>query len=49
MHKQQLRGLAEQSPADLAAYLAVLAEQGINIIAAGGGDVENGGEFAFAV
>ena len=30
-------------------FLEVLAKGGVNIVAAGGGDVEKGGEFAFAV
>ena len=48
MH-QQIRTVPAQSPADLGAFLKVLRDANINIIAAGGGDVERGGEFAFAV
>jgi len=48
MH-QQIRTVPAQSPADLGAFLKVLKDAGVNIIAAGGGDVERGGEFAFAV
>ncbi|HEX5827292.1 MAG TPA: hypothetical protein VFY23_07215 [Candidatus Limnocylindrales bacterium] len=49
MHKQQLRVEPTKSPADLAALLDVLKAADINILAAGGSDVERGGEFAFAV
>ena len=45
----QIRTKPAMSPADLKAFLAVLKDQGINIEAAGGSDVEKGGEFAFAV
>jgi hypothetical protein len=45
----QIRTVPARSPADLRAFLTVLADAGINIEAAGGGDVENGGEFAIAV
>jgi len=48
MH-QQIRTLPALSPADLGAFLRVLKDADVNIIAAGGGDVENGGRFAFAV
>lgn len=48
MH-QQIRTKPARSPADLGSFLDVLAKGGVNIIAAGGGDVEGGGEFAFAV
>lgn len=48
MH-QQIRTVPAASPADLAKFLDVLAKGGVNIVAAGGGDVEKGGEFAFAV
>ena len=48
MH-QQIRTVPAKSPADLAELLRVLKEHGVNIVAAGGGQVENGGEFAFAV
>ena len=46
MHKQ-IRVVPAKSPADLKAFLEVLAA--INIKAAGGSNVEQGGEFAFAV
>jgi hypothetical protein len=45
----QIRTAPALSPADLKAFLAVLEKAGINIEAAGGSDVEKGGEFAFAV
>jgi hypothetical protein len=45
----QVRSEPALSPPDLAAYLAVLANAGINILAAGGSNLEHGGEFAFAV
>src|SRR4026209_15521 len=48
MH-QQIRTVPAASPADLAKFLDVLAKGGVNLVAAGGGDVEKGGEFAFAV
>jgi hypothetical protein len=48
MHKQ-IRVVPARSPADLQAFLEVLAAAGINIEAAGGSNVEQGGEFAFAV
>jgi hypothetical protein len=48
MH-QQIRTVPAMSPPDLQAFLALLANAGINLEAAGGSDVENGGEFAFAV
>jgi hypothetical protein len=48
MH-QQIRTVPKLSPPDLEAFLTVLADAGINIEAAGGSDVEQGGEFAFAV
>jgi hypothetical protein len=48
MH-QQIRSAPVMSPADLKAFLAVIERAGINIEAAGGSDVERGGEFAFAV
>ena len=46
MHKQ-IRVVPAKSPADLKAFLEVLAA--INIKAAGGSNVEQGGEFAFSV
>jgi hypothetical protein len=48
MH-QQIRTVPAKSPADLAELLRVLKDHGVNIVAAGGGEVEKGGEFAFAV
>jgi hypothetical protein len=48
MH-QQIRTVPKLSPPDLEAFLTVLAHAGVNIEAAGGSDVEQGGEFAFAV
>lgn len=48
MHKQ-IRTQPAKSPADLGAFLAVLKAGNVNIEAAGGGDVEHGGEFVFAV
>ena len=45
----QIRTVPAHSPADLAEFLRVLAEAGINIEIAGGSDVEFGGQFAFAV
>ena len=45
----QIRTKPAASPADLQAFLTVLAEANVNILAAGGGDVEAGGEFAIAV
>ena len=48
MH-QQIRTVPAQSPADVAAFLKVLSDGKINIVAVGGGDVENGGEIAIAV
>lgn len=48
MH-QQIRTVPRLSPPDLEAFLTVLEGAGINIEAAGGSDVERGGEFAFAV
>lgn len=48
MH-QQIRTVPALSPPDLPAMLAVLKAGNVNIQAAGGGDIANGGEFAFAV
>lgn len=48
MH-QQIRTAPRTSPADIEKLLARLAEVGVNLSAAGGGDLEFGGEFAFAV
>ncbi len=45
----QIRAIPARSPADLMAFLEVLAQAGINIEAAGGSNVEQGGDFAFAV
>jgi hypothetical protein len=46
MH-MQIRATPAKSPTSLVAFLEVL--KGINIVAAGGSNVEQGGEFAFAV
>lgn len=48
MH-QQIRTAPRTSAADVEKLLGRLAEAGVNIAAAGGSDVEFGGEFAFAV
>jgi hypothetical protein len=48
MH-MQIRLAAAASPPDLERLLGVLAAESVNIVAVGGGDVELGGEFAFAV
>lgn len=48
MH-QQIRSSPRKSPADLKEFLEVVKDAGFNILAAGGSDVEKGGEFAFAV
>lgn len=48
MHAQ-IRSAPVASPPDLEAFLTVLEDAGVNIVAAGGGNVERGGEFAFAV
>lgn len=48
MH-QQIRAMPKSSAADVEKLLRRLAEAGINIAAAGGSDLEFGGEFAFAV
>jgi hypothetical protein len=48
MH-QQIRTAPRTSPADVEKLLGRLAEAKVNISAAGGGDLEFGGEFAFAV
>lgn len=45
----QIRSRPAKSPADLLAFLQVLADANVSIEAAGGGDVEGTGEFAFAV
>ena len=45
----QIRAIPAKSPADLKAFLEVLAAADINIVAAGGSNLEQGGEFAFAV
>jgi hypothetical protein len=47
MH-QQLRVAPVASPPDLEKLLGVLEQAGVNIIAAGGGGLELGSEFAFA-
>ena len=48
MH-QQIRTVPAKSPANLQEFLQVLVDAGINIEAAGGSNIEQGGEFAFAV
>lgn len=48
MH-QQIRTTAKTSAADVEKLLGRLAEAGVSLSAAGGGDLEFGGEFAFAV
>ena len=48
MHAQ-IRTKPARSPANLAELLQVLKDAGINIEAAGGSNIEQGGEFAFAV
>lgn len=45
----QIRATPAKSPASLLDFLEVLEQAGINIEAAGGSNVERGGEFAFAV
>jgi len=45
----QLRTDPSMSPPDLDAFLGVLEKAGINMLAAGGSSIEDGGEFAFAV
>ena len=45
----QIRAIPAKSPADLKAFLEVLALGDINIVAAGGSNLEQGGEFAFVV
>jgi hypothetical protein len=46
MH-QQIRVVPAASPSDLAKLLAVLAAKKVNLVAAGGGNIELGEEFAF--
>jgi hypothetical protein len=48
MH-QQIRTSAKTSPADVEKLLGRLADAKVNIAAAGGSNLEFGGEFAFAV
>ncbi len=45
----QIRAKPSRSPVSLLDFLEVLEQAGINIEAAGGSNVERGGEFAFAV
>jgi hypothetical protein len=47
MH-QQIRVVPAASPSDLAKLLGVLATEKVNLVAAGGGNIELGEEFAFA-
>jgi hypothetical protein len=42
----QIRAVPMTSPPDLARFLGVLKEAGVNLVAAGGGNLELGGEFA---
>ena len=48
MH-QQIRTVPAKSPPDLEALLQVLYDEGVNLVSAGGSDLELGGEFAFSV
>ena len=48
MHAQA-RSKPAKSPADLAAFLEVLANAGINVESASGSNIEQGGEFAFGL
>ena len=48
MH-QQIRTVPAMSPPNLQEFLQVLLDAGINMEAAGGSNIEQGGEFAFAV
>lgn len=48
MH-QQIRAVPAKSPPDLEALLQVLYDEGVNLVSAGGSDLELGGEFAFSV
>lgn len=48
MH-QQIRTVPARSPADLVAFLTVLAEARISIKSAGGSRLESGGAFAFGL
>jgi hypothetical protein len=45
----QIRAVPAKSPPNLAEFLKVLADAKVNLIAAGGGFLESGGEFVFAV
>ena len=45
----QIRTVPARSPANLAAFLTVLAEHEINLQSAGGSGIETGGEFIFSV
>jgi hypothetical protein len=45
----QIRAAPAKSPASLLDFLGVIERQGINILTAGGSDLEQGGEFAFTV
>jgi len=44
----QIRSVPRASPPDLERFLGVLADAKVNLLAAGGGNLELGGEFAFA-
>lgn len=48
MHAQ-IRSVPALSPANLAAFLEVLSHNKVNIEAVGGGNFEQGGEFAFGL
>ena len=48
MH-QQIRTVPAKSPADLQAFLTVLAKAGLSIKSAGGSNLGSGGEFAFGL
>jgi len=49
MHQQIRLAVPADSPPNLEKVLQVLEDEGINIIAVGGSNVEHGGEFSFAV
>src|SRR5438067_2093211 len=49
MHQQIRMVIPASSPPDVLGPLELLADKGINLIGAGGGNVEDGGEFAISV
>jgi hypothetical protein len=49
MHQQIRLDVPASSPPNLEAVLQILKDAGINIVAVGGSNVEQGGEFGFAV